>query len=51
MISGCRKRHESVSHVTNGIVGNFCATSWEGMKICVFEASLEELKKFHETGL
>jgi hypothetical protein len=32
MINGCRKRHRLVGHVSNGMVGNFCATSWGGIK-------------------
>jgi hypothetical protein len=32
MISGWRKRHESIGHVNNGMVGNFCTTSWADMK-------------------
>jgi hypothetical protein len=32
MVSERRKRHESVGHVTNVMVGNFCATLLGGMK-------------------
>jgi hypothetical protein len=52
MISGWRKQLESVGHVNNGMVDNFCATScMRRHENSVFEAHSKEFRKFHETDL
>jgi hypothetical protein len=46
MISEWRKKHQSVDHVINGMVGNFCATSLGCMKTMFFKHHLRSLKFF-----